>query len=132
METKMKSTSLMSALVIAASLFASGTAFASSIDNLERERAMALAEYLSPDMGADERWSQLERAKRRLTDLERIALQDKTLKKTGSFRAVRAFKDYERTFLVHASAEFNKNPIIHWMDNIGLTSTNLLATRAVK
>ena len=59
-------------------------------------------------------------------------MQDKTLKKTGSFRAVRAFKDYERTFLVHASAEFNKTPIIHWMDNIGLTSTNLLATRAVK
>jgi len=131
METTMRTKSLTPILFTMA-LSISGNAIASSIDNLERERAITLAEYLSPDVGPDERWSQLEKAKRRLTDLERVALQDKTLKKSGSYRAIRAFKDYEQTFLVHASAEFNKTPIIHWMDNVGLTSTNLLATREVK
>ncbi len=128
----MKTKLIFSTLLVSYSLMAGINAHASSIDNLERERAITLAEYLDTNTGVEERWSKLNKDKRRLTELERIALQDKTLKKTTSYQAVRAFKDYERTFLVHASAEFNKTPLIHWMDSIGLTTSNILSTREVK
>jgi hypothetical protein len=132
MEKKMKN-KLIPVLVATLSLvFISSGSSASSFDNLERERALTILKYMDTDMGEHQRIVALEDAKRRLLDLERIALQEKNLRGFGSYKAIRAFSDYEKTFLVHASAENEKNIIIHWMDSIGLTSSSINNARIVK
>lgn len=132
MENKMKH-HLIPTLVASLSLaFISSASSASSFDNLERERALTILKYMDADIGEHHRIVALEDAKRRLLDLERIALQDKKLRGIGSYKAMRAFSDYEKTFLVHASAESGKSIIVHWMDSIGLTSSSINSARVVK
>ena len=132
MEKKLK-TQLIKILTASLALaFISSESFASSFDNLERERALTIMKYLDADVGEYQRLEALEDAKRRLLDLERMALRDKSSRGVGSYKAVRAFSDYEKTFLVHASAESGKNIIIHWMDSIGLTSLSINNARVVK
>lgn len=102
---------------------------AGTLENMERERAIMLDTFLSGDISAGERPNRTALAKTRLIDLERIVLRDKTLtgKNTPHVRA--AFKNYDLTFLVHASAENNRSPVDHWLGEMGISSQTILSTR---
>ena len=115
---------LFAAAVVAA---VAGPAWAGSIENLERERAIAIETLLAPEMAASERSAKISVAKSRLVDLERIALRDKSVDGRASPAIKRAFANYDLTFLVHASTEKNVTLLDHWLEELGLSTQNLMA-----
>ena len=102
-------------------------ASAGSVENLERERAIMLEVMLQSDLTASERYEKITVSKRRLIDLERIVLRDKSLKGRNSPAVKRAFSNYDLTFLAHASTEKNLLVTDHWLEQLGLTSQNVMA-----
>lgn len=114
-------------LLVAAIAIATGPARAGSVENLERERAIALETLLAPEMAAAERSAKLAVAKSRLVDLERIVLRDKAIDGRASPAVKRAFANYDLTFLVHASTEKNLSMLDHWLEEMGLSSQNVMA-----
>jgi hypothetical protein len=114
------------ATVAFAALFAAaGAAQAGSIENLERERAIAIETLLSPEMTPAERHAKIAVAKSRLVDLERIVLRDTSLQGRATPAVKRAFDNYDLTFLVHASTEKDLSVMDHWLEQLGLTSQAL-------
>jgi hypothetical protein len=114
-------------LAIAAS--APGTANAASLDNLERERARLLSNYLDPALAANDRQRLIEPARRRLVDLERMVLRDETLTAKPNATVRRAFENYDLTFLVHAAAEKKVTILEVWLREVGVSSSTTLAAR---
>ena len=114
-------------LLVAAVAIATGPVQAGSVENLERERAIALETLLAPEMAAAERSSKLAVAKSRLVDLERIVLRDKAIEGRASPAVKRAFANYDLTFLVHASTEKNLSMLDHWLEEMGLSTQNVMA-----
>ncbi len=104
-------------------------AFAGSLENLERERAMLMQALLSTEMSAKERQSKVALSRNRLIDLERMVLRDKKLvgHNTPAVRA--AFERYDLTFLVHASIERDRALLDHWMYQVGVSTQSLMNTR---
>jgi hypothetical protein len=102
-------------------------ASAGSVENLERERAIMLEVMLQSDLTASERYEKITVSKRRLIDLERIVLRDKSLTGRKSPAVKRAFSNYDLTFLAHASTEKNLLVTDHWLEQLGLTSQNVMA-----
>ncbi|MGB2062740.1 MAG: hypothetical protein ACPHW3_09635 [Candidatus Puniceispirillales bacterium] len=119
-------------LILSATLFsftATMPAMANSLDNLERERAIAIAKMLDGDISVPQRSEYMMSSWRRLTDLEKIVINDKSLKSSAPVAAVRAFNNYELTFLSHAAAENNQMITQHWAETVGLSTSDLLVAR---
>ncbi len=115
--------------VFASSLLASGAALAGTVENLERERAIAIETLLSPNMDPAERQSSLEIARTRLVDLERMVLRDGSLRGRNTPTVRTAFENYDLSFLVHASIERNRSLIDHWLEQVGVTTNSLMSAR---
>jgi len=99
---------------------------AGTLENMERERALMLETLLSGDLDVAERQTRINVSHRRLVDLERMVLRDKTLidKNTPAVRA--AFENYDLSFLVHASVEKNRGLADHWLSEIGVSTQTLM------
>lgn len=105
-------------------------ALAGPLENLERERARLVLTLLDPAIDADIRHAEADRSRRRLVDLERIALRDPAVRTDTGRVARRAFADYDLTFLAHASIEKGLVPLDLWLERLGVTSARLMAARA--
>ena len=122
-------------IVCLASAIAGGTAVsakAGSLENLERERALAITALLDSTIDVEARWSKLNLSTARLADLEVIVINDKSLTSTYSPRVKHALSNYELTFLAHASAENDKTIAAHWFEHVGISTDQLLASRVTK
>ena len=114
---------------LAASALFAGPAFADTVENLERERAIAIETLLSANLEPSERQTSIEIAKTRLVDLERMVLRDDSLrgKNTPAVRAT--FANYDLSFLVHASIERNRSVIDHWLEQVGVTTNSIMSAQ---
>ena len=102
---------------------------ASPIGPLERERAKTLNLILDKTISIAERKKKLEKSKMKLLDLERMTINNKQINKNPDTHTIRAFKDFDLTFLVHNSFERNKPVSITWFEKMGLTTDNIMSTR---
>ena len=100
-------------------------AFASSIENMERTRASLIKVILDPNLNLDKKEAQLSDLKLKLLDKERIVINDKKIIQNPNRYTIRAFEEFELSFLVHASIEKNINVPSHWFNEIGITTSNL-------
>ena len=115
-----------------ASLGMALSAQAGSIENMERERALIIGQILDPAMSSQMRWERMGYSKRRMADLERIALHAKTLQDSRKPSVLRAFREYELSFLVHAATESQRPITVHWLETMGLTTSDLMNARVSK
>jgi hypothetical protein len=86
---------IMQTCLIASAVLISAPAVAGSLENLERERSIMVSHLLDADLNIAQRQEKIAFSKRRLTDLERIALNDKALKESRSPLVLKVFKNYE-------------------------------------
>ncbi len=125
----MTSRSALRIAAFASCLLASGAALAGTVENLERERAIAIETLLSPNMDPAERQNSVEIASTRLVDLERMVLRDGSLRGRNTPTVRAAFENYDLSFLVHASIERNRSLIDHWLEQVGVTTNALMSAR---
>ena len=123
---------LLKKLTILLSVFICSQTNANSIDTLERERAKTLNLILDKSISIGERKKRLEISKMRLLDLERMTINDKNINKNPNHRTIKAFENFDLTFLVHSSLEKDKPISIMWLEKIGLTTENLMSTRVTR
>ena len=122
---------IMQTCLIASAVLISAPAFAGSLENLERERSIMVSLLLDADLNIAQRQEKIAFSKRRLTDLERIALNDKALKESRSPLVLKVFKNYEMSFLVHSAAESGRSMSTHWLEGIGLSTSDLMNARPI-
>ena len=108
---------------------ASANVGAGSLQNLERERAAMIETLLDSGIKNSERQRKIEISRSQLIDLERMVLRDHSLKGKNSRAIQMAFKNYDLTFLVHASIEKGKSVSDHWLGEVGLTTASLMNAR---
>ena len=116
-------------LTIILSLTVCSYANANSIDILERERAKMLYLVLDKSISIGERKKRIEQLQMRLLDLERMTINGKNINKNPSYRTIKAFENFDLTFLVHSSIENNKSLSVMWFEKLGFTTDNLMNTR---
>lgn len=125
-----KITSSVIGLVI---LTLSATAYADdtirSLQNLERERARLINIALSPEIDNLQRQKNIQTMSFNLVDLERMVLRDDRLLGLSHPAVKRAFKNYDLTFISHASMEADQHIVIFWLEQQGLSSENILNGR---
>lgn len=119
---------LLLAAALTAGLATAATA-EETLKSLERERAIAVQTLIDPALAPEERAGRLETATRRLIDLERMVIRDDSLTGSASPVVRVAFKNYDLTFLVHASVERNVTLMDQWMDQVGITTDSLMTAR---
>ena len=107
------------------------TAQAGTLENLERERSFLINTFLDPDLATGTRLKKIEMSKPRLIDLERMVLRDKSLTGKNTSTVRKAFSNYDLTFLIHAAAEKNRAPVDIWLEQVGLTTNQLLIAKVV-
>ena len=117
---------LITTLTILTTALTAGHVNAGSIENLERERTILVGNLLTPEITAEERQAKLSVSQRRLIDLERIVLRDKSLVGLNTPAVKRAFSNYDLTFLVHASVEKNRSLADHWLEQVAITQQTIL------
>jgi len=100
-----------------------------TLENLERERAAMLKTFTSDQITSKQQQMSINSSYRRLTDVERMVLRDDRLLNNQSAIVQRAFKNYELTFLIHASAEKNLLPMDLWLSEVNITSNSILSTK---
>ena len=122
---------IMQTCLIASAVLISAPAVAGSLENLERERSIMVSHLLDADLNIAQRQEKIAFSKRRLTDLERIALNDKALRESRSPLVLKVFKNYEMSFLVHSAAESGRSMSTHWLEGIGLSTSDLMNTRPI-
>ena len=105
--------------------------FATSIENMERTRAALISVMLDANMNLDKKQNKIKNFKLRLLDSERIVINDKKIIQNPDRYTIRAFEEYELSFLVHASIENNLDISDHWFNQMGLTTSNLENTRLI-
>ena len=120
---------LIKSTILLTLIFSPYAANANTIDNLERERAKALNLILDKSVSIGDRKSKLEKSKMRLLDLERMTINSKNINKNPSYKTIKAFEEFDLTFLVHSSLEKGKSLSLTWLEKIGLTTENLMSTR---
>ena len=125
----MKHRAITLSIILFGLMSATAAAQAGTVENLERERALALKTSLSPDMSPSERESSMEVSRARLVDLERMVMRDGSLKGRNTPAVRTAFQNYDLTFLVHASIEKNRTLIDHWLEQVGVTTNSLMSAR---
>ena len=123
---------LIKNLTVILSFIICSQANANSIDTLERERAKTLNLILDKSISIVERKKRLEISKMRLLDLERMTINDKNINKNPNHRTIKAFKNFDLTFLVHSSLEKEKPISVIWLEKIGFTTENLMSTRVTR
>lgn len=117
-------------LALAGAVAISATAAtAGPLETMERERARLVSTLLDPDLATHARLAQAETARRRLVDLERIALRDPNAASDSGPTARQAFADYDLTFLAHASIERDMAVLDLWLDRLGLSTARIMAAR---
>lgn len=116
-------------LTLILSLTVCSYANANSIETLERERAKILNLVLNKSISISERKKKIEQTQMRLLDLERITINSKNINKNPSYQTIKAFENFDLTFLVHSSLENNKSLSVMWFEKLGLTTENLMNTR---
>ena len=126
----MKHRRITLSIILLGLMSATTAAQAGTVENLERERALALKTSLSPDMSPSERESSMEVSRARLVDLERMVMRDGSLQGRNTPAGRTAFQNYDLTFLVHASIENNRTLIDHWLEQVGVTTNSLMSARA--
>jgi len=99
-----------------------------TLKNLERERSNMIETLLDSKLAVDQRRTRIENKVRRLVDLERMVMRDSRLEGNTHNLVVRAFKNYDLTFLAHASVENDQEVVGHWMHEIGLSNEAILAS----
>lgn len=104
-------------------------AAAGPLETMERERARLIGTLLDADKGTHGRLAEAETSRRRLVDLERIALRDPETEIDTRPIARRAFADYDLTFLAHASIERDMAVLDLWLDRVGLSTARVMAAR---
>ena len=102
---------------------------AGSLENLERERAIMLDSFLVLEPNITKRMDHKLITRQRLIDLERLVLRDKKLLKSNRSLVRVALKNYDLTFLIHASVEKNKDVFEHWLQEVGVSSSSLKKAR---
>lgn len=122
---------MMTTCLVATALLAGAPAFAGSLENMERERSIMVSHLLDPDLNVAQREEKIAFSKRRLADLERIALNDKSLKSSRSPLVMKVFKNYEMSFLVHSAAESGRSMSTQWLEGIGLSTSDLMNARSI-
>jgi len=100
-----------------------------TLKNLERERTGFIEAVLDTTLTAEQRNKKIEAKTRRLVDLERMALRDRRLEGKTDPMVRRAFKNYDMTFLAHASVEQDQHIAGHWYDQVGLSNEAILNAR---
>ena len=123
---------LIKNLTVILSFIICSQANANSIDTLERERAKTLNLILDKSISIVERKKRLEISKMRLLDLERMTINDKNINKNPNHRTIKAFENFDLTFLVHSSLEKEKPISVIWLEKIGFTTENLMSTRVTR
>ena len=123
---------LLKKITILLSIIICSQANANSIDTLERERAKTLNLILDKSISIGERKKRLEISKMRLLDLERMTINDKNINKNPNHRTIKAFENFDLTFLVHSSLEKEKPISVIWLEKIGFTTENLMSTRVTR
>ena len=123
---------LIKNLTVILSFIICSQANANSIDTLERERAKTLNLILDKSISIGERTKRLEISKMRLLDLERMTINDKNINKNPNHRTIKAFENFDLTFLVHSSLEKEKPISVTWLEKIGFTTENLMSTRVTR
>ena len=104
---------------------------AGTLENLERERAFLIKIFLDPDLGTATRLAKIDAAKPRLIDLERMVLRDESLIGRNTPVVRKAFANYDLTFLIHAAAEKNRTPIDIWLEQTGISTSQILIAKMV-
>jgi|TARA_B110000090_G_scaffold112530_1_gene125636 hypothetical protein len=123
---------LIKNLTIILSLTIGSYANANSIDTLERERAKALNLVLDKNISIGDRKKNLQKSKMRLLDIERMTINSKDINKNPNYQTIKAFENFDLTFLVHTSLEKGKSLSITWLEEMGLTTVNLMNTRVTR
>jgi hypothetical protein len=100
-------------------------AFASSIENMERTRASFIKVMLDSNLNLEKKELELKNLKLKLLDKERIVINDKKIIQNPSRYTIKAFEEFELSFLVHASIDNNIDVPSHWFNEIGMTTSNL-------
>jgi len=124
---KMSKSNIIISIII--SFIITNHAKASPVDALERERSKLLNHVLNTNISVKDRQQNLEKSKMKLLDLERITINNKNISKNPSYQTIKAFENFDLTFLVHASLEQEKSLPILWFEKVGLTTNNLMNTR---
>lgn len=109
-------------------VFSINIAEGGTIENLERERAILINTFLDSDIKTEERYKKLQYSKKRLIDLERMVLRDKSLHGRTTPHIKKAFQNYDLTFLVHGALENNVSVIDAWLSQIGVSTQSLMST----
>ena len=118
---------MVSAFVTAAAI--TSPAAAGTLENMERERAIAIDTMLSADLSPMEREEQIAVTRTRLVDLERMVMRDESLKGKSTPAVRNAFENYDLSFLAHASVERNRTMIDHWLEQVGVSTNSLMSAR---
>lgn len=121
---------IMLTLMIMISMFS--VAEAKTIENLERVRAKTLETMFDKTITIKQRTENIQKLKMKLLEMEKIVLNDNTLSKNPSNYTIKAFENFNSTFLVHSSLEKDKPITVNWLEEIGFTSENLLKTKAYR
>ena len=125
-------TKLLKTLIFGMGVFCMvNVAQAGTLENLERERAFLIKTFLDPDLAAGARLKKIEMSKPRLIDLERMVLRDDSLTGRNTPVVRKAFSNYDLTFLIHAAAEKNRTPVDIWLEQVGLSTSQLLVAEVV-
>ena len=122
---------LVRTCLLASAVLISVPAQADSLENLERERSIMVAHVLDADLNVAQRQEKMAFSKRRLADLERIALNDKALKESRSPLVLKVFRNYDMSFVVHSAAESGRSMSTHWLEGIGLSTSDLMNARSI-
>jgi hypothetical protein len=96
-----------------------------SLKNLERERAALLATFTDESLSSDVRQQKVATIYKRLVDIERMVLRDERITNSDKLLVQKAFANYDLTFLVHASAEKNTQPLTQWMNTLGINANTI-------
>jgi hypothetical protein len=119
-------------IILSLTIGSYANANANSIDTLERERAKALNLVLDKNISIADRKKNLQKSKMRLLDIERMTINSKDINKNPNYQTIKAFENFDLTFLVHTSLEKGKSLSITWLEEIGLTTVNLMNTRVTR
>ena len=100
-----------------------------ALKNMERERATLINTLRDDSLEPETRHVKLMNQRQRLIDLERMVLRDDRLLGHKDKLVALTFRDYELSFLIHASAEADQNPVEHWLAEVGLSADDVMEAR---
>ena len=105
---------------------------AETVENLERMRAKTLTVMFDKNINLNKRADKVQKLKLKLLDMEKIVLNDENLSNNPSSNTIKAFENFNFTFLVHSSLEKDKPIAINWLEELGFSSENLFRSRVFR